>query len=205
MMNVILLGGGLDSTTLLAYLRADKKDLVALNVDYGQKAVEGERKACDYFCEKYGIPMHFGSMHLGHFSNSSIMRGHIGTREENRLELRNVALLSYASVLCASKGGGRIYLGLHKEEDNLYPDAHIDWLNPMRVALSLALPESTGVDIITPFFSKSRLDIVMEAQEQDPEILTRSYTCYESPSISGSECGVCVHCIAKKEMLGAIK
>jgi len=204
-MNLILLGGGLDSITLMVKLRKDfpQSPLTALHVDYGQKAIDGERVACRYFCKKYSVELFEGSMDLSLFSGAAILQ-HTpmgSTRKSNCLEMRNVALVSYASVLVASYDGvgGLIYLGFHKELDNTFMDATTDWLDPMSKALHLASMVTVGIR--TPFDNMTREDIILVAKETDSEILTKSYTCYEAPDEQGRECGKCIHCIKKKQML----
>lgn len=199
----LLYGGGLDSTALLVYLikaqGVDPSQLELIHVNYGQKAVIPEAEAAFYFTAKYRLKVTRLTCDLG-FSTSSIMCGSdLGVdKQDNRLELRNLVLISMAASYIAStnfEGDSHLYLGFHREPvDAPFPDARTEYLEPLQEALY----RSTGakVTLETPFANLTRLEILQQYLHYDEDILTRSYTCYEEV-----ECGECVHCQEKKLLI----
>lgn len=194
-MNVLLAGGGLDSTALMVYLR-DLGDMKprCLWVNYGQKAAMSEYKSVNYFGHKYNYDIVTVHADLDRLAKSTILLGTpIGNRSQNCLELRNLFLISYAAIWCASDGGGCIYVGFHKEPDGSFPDANADWLDSVMGTLNSGT--KSPMKVLAPFRGLTRYEIFSWAAAHDHEIIDRSYTCYE-----GSECGKCVHCVEKRNM-----
>jgi 7-cyano-7-deazaguanine synthase len=199
--HLVLLGGGLDSTTLMVWLRKrDETDVSAIHFQYGQKADACELAACNHFCAKYDVPLYiipFPHMHL--LGSSAILRtGHLGANPaENKLEGRNAILTMMAATFAAGRGMTTLHLGYHQEPpDAPFPDATSAALGAMQGVLDAAY--STRLYIRAPFHAMSRLRIVELARKLDPELLIESHTCYEG--IVGG-CGRCVHCLQKAAML----
>lgn len=198
-MNILLYGGGVDSTSLLAHLKTMGTDLVVMHCDYGQKAFRNERKAAKYFCNKYGVELVTPKMDLTFASCSSILNnGNQPPTSNTKLELRNVVLISLAGCYLASNSkdiDNTIFVGYHKEPNSIpYPDAVLKNVNPM----SSAMTRSSGIQIKieAPFKSQTREHIYKLGYTIDKEVITKSYTCYDK-----KECGVCPHCLLKKEIL----
>jgi 7-cyano-7-deazaguanine synthase in queuosine biosynthesis len=201
-----LSGGGLDSISLFLYLKEIGVEFEVLHVNYGQKAFRGERAAVEYFCAKYGVPMFQQGTFIDLFSTHNILlMGEWPTEgdsaeaiNKNRLECRNLMLLSYAASLVASKGGGGIYVAYHAEPEHApFPDAG----DPFRKAFNKMLTQATDfpVEVLAPFRLLSREVVFDMGYRRDREYLQRSFTCYESAV--ETECGKCAHCLKKQSML----
>lgn len=203
--HIVLFGGGLDSTGVLLHLihnvKIDPDRITLFHVNYGQKAVFQEQQAAQYFAVKYGTRVYSGTLDLG-FSKATIMHGTaIGVEAEtNRLELRNLALLGYASSYAASKYEDSIlHVGFHVEPTGSgFPDAKTHYLQVLSTAIAKATDRT--VQILAPLHSMTRLEILDMAYAIDPEVETHSYTCYES-----TQCGKCMHCQTKQQMFNEIK
>lgn len=198
--NVLLFGGGLDSTALLLELVARKINFTLVHVYYNQKAYKNEHESAKYWCEKYSIPLIRLDADFG-FSTATILNGsQIGTKETNKLELRNLVFISMAASYIASVADvGTIYLGFHEEPPaSGFQDAKTHYLRGMEETINLAT--TANVFISTPFSNLSRQEILAIAIKRDAEIVTHSYTCYEK-----EECGKCVHCLEKAQMLATLK
>ena len=119
-------------------------------------------------------------------------------QQDNRLELRNLVLISMAAAYIASTnfdGDSRLYLGFHREPvDAPFPDARTEYLEPLQEALYRAT--GAKVTLETPFATLTRLEILQNYLCLDEDILTRSYTCYEE-----RECGECTHCQEKNLLI----
>lgn len=200
------MGGGLDSTALLLFLRdrfRREPKLHALHVNYGQKAYLAEARSVEYFCQKYDVPVKTMNVDLRSIAHAAILYGSsVGVKqEENRLEGRNVVLISLAATYASTIGAGVVYVGFHNEPvDAPFPDATLDFLRIMMPVLAKAYRPSLLLD--APFVAMSRLEVLRSGLRRDEEILTRSYTCYEE---GYQECGRCVHCKTKQEMLAQLE
>lgn len=203
-MNILLYGGGVDSTTLLAYL-ANKgiKDLIVIHSDYGQKAFKQEEKALNYFCSKYSFKSVSPKMDLTFASSCSILKNNSKSPSNNtKLELRNVILLSLASSYIASNTSDKvntIYVGFHSEpKGKPYPDAVLYNVKGLEKVFKCC--SGCNIDIKAPFVNKTRFDIYKLSTVLDKEIINKSYTCYDY-----KPCGKCPHCIMKKQIISMLE
>jgi len=200
---IILLGGGLDSTALLVHEVKQGTNLYGLFFDYGQKAVEGELKSIKYFCTKYDVPYKMVFVGIDKLATCSILRGSkVGLNpKENILEGRNAIFLTMAVTYACTKNINEIIVGFHKEPENSqFEDAKQYFILEFNQLIKsyLRSPYDWRVNVDCPFKNLTRQQIINKAYKLDPEILTKSFTCYEGYE---EECGVCVHCKLKIKML----
>lgn len=211
---LLLSGGGFDSMSLLITQQGIGG---VLGIDYGQKAARGEQMASLYFSRKYKIPyFHIETTNLSLLFNHPILRGGfanavIGGKwqdnfEGDRLEGRNLLLLSNAVMFAYGKGFGGIMTGFHKESSDKYPDAGPDFYHAFILAASKATAQPT-LNFAAPFqtASMTRVDVLHAGMMKDPEVWY-AYTCYGTPkSLHASPlytvpCQRCVHCYKRKEV-----
>jgi len=203
--SLLMSGGGMDSISLLVL--CPKPDGV-IWFDYGQKAAVGEFESNKYFCQKYNIPFHAVPItDLSKRLTSPILKGSYPNQvsgeswkpflEGNRLEARNLLLLSHAVVFGLALGYAKIMTGFHKEPDDApFPDATESFYE----RFMLAAKEATREDITfsAPFqeWEWDRIDILSRSLVEDPEIWN-AHDCYES--LTDKPCGHCVHCVKRQE------
>jgi 7-cyano-7-deazaguanine synthase len=196
--DVLLYGGGIDSTTLLVHQRKLGREMLALHVDYGQAAATLEWRAVNRFCKLYDVEARRVGITLPFRGTGALMTGTPSTDPaKNIVHARNVMLVGLAAMLVGATGGGNVLLGYHEEPpDAPFPDA----TEAARAALNAAVATSTGwkVRVEAPFASKTRLEIARIAYALDPSILADAHTCY-ADVVGG--CGACSHCVTRAEML----
>lgn len=202
----LLYGGGIDSTALLFWLRdlypAERITLV--HVDYGQHALASERAAARYYAKRYNLEFVKLKTDFS-FSSAEILKRSSGSADvdvNNRLELRNVALItlvaSYAASTVPEGTTSMLALGFHQEPANApFPDARPDFLLPLEYSLNLAT--NSPIRLLAPLVTKTRTEILKFAIGKDRSILMRSHTCYKKVP-----CGVCTHCYQREQMLKEI-
>ena len=204
-MHIILYGGGLDSTALFLFLNRHYRftrqlnPIELLHVAYGQKAALAERHVGQYFADKYGakFTQHYIDMS---YSKSSIMRNTaIGDADSNRLELRNLLLISFAASYAASKyEWANIHVGFHaKPEGRGFPDARSGYLQGLQDVIKQTT--DTPIKLEALFKDLTRQEILEFGYNLDKEIITHSHTCYEEVP-----CGKCVHCVEKRKMVDTL-
>ena len=118
---VVLLSGGMDSSTALAIAKAEGLDLVALTVDYGQRhrpEIEAARRIARYF----GVRDHRTvKLDLRPIGGSALTDSKVPVPEQRSLDdigrgippsyvpARNSILLSYALGLAEARGRGEVW------------------------------------------------------------------------------------------------
>ncbi len=199
--SVIVLSGGMDSTTLLYYM----KDRIALAVsfDYGSNHNAREIQCARRHCERLGIehlviPLSF----MGEYFESSLLSGADaipeGHYEEENMKstvvpFRNGIMLSVACGLAESRGLKHLMMANHGGDHAIYPDCRPGFVD----AMSKATSEGTydAIDIIAPF-TNLRKDEIAKIGGTLGIDYTDTYSCYKGGE---KHCGRCGTCVERKE------
>ena len=201
MRTILLYGGGIDSTALLHYLTHNGHTVTCLFVRYGQKAEYFEYESCAKYCAKYGAELVTVTVPFNQLTNSSITDDSVlsDNPQLNVLDGRNGTLAMLAAMLSARINAQYIALGYHVEpEGSAFLDAKPEFVNGLNQFLKVSVIHP--VEVITPFITKTRLEIFKYALANDPDILN-AHTCYEA--VQGG-CGKCSHCLLKAQLLNQI-
>lgn len=202
---LILLGGGLDSTSLLIaikWLRQTREcELHALHFQYGQAAAAQELKAVQFFTRRYDVPLRIVEMPIGELATSAIMSEPEGSAGgSNVLEGRNVIFTMMAAAYASRIEADDLYLGFHTEPENtVFLDARGSIIPRMQAVIDETYKRK--VRLLAPFAAWTRTTIVRTAAMFDCHVLSHTHTCYRP--VEGG-CGECIHCIQKQEILNNI-
>jgi 7-cyano-7-deazaguanine synthase len=183
------MSGGLDSS-LAAVLGKDAGvEMIPLFIDYGQRARERERDACEGICGAFGLPPPV-VMDLSGFG-SSIPSGltdpSARIREDAFLPGRNLLFLVAAAALAYSRGASGIVIGLLDEDQRLFPDQSKEFVDEVERVLESALGYRVAVH--TPLIDLTKTQVLALASERG---IVSTYSCHAG----GSEpCGRCVSCL----------
>jgi 7-cyano-7-deazaguanine synthase len=198
---VVLLSGGLDSSTTLAMALRDGYAPTALSFRYGQRhTVELERAA--------QIARHFGAAHrvidinIGSFGGSALTDEAMtvptdgtadGVIPPTYVPGRNTVFIAVGLSLAEAIGAERIYLGINAVDYSGYPDCRPEYLAAYQTLADLATKaglEGRGAVLTAPLALMTKTDIVKAALDLGvPVDLT--WSCYQG----GTEpCGVCDSC-----------
>lgn len=205
---IVLLSGGLDSSTLLAVAKEQGFEVVALTFDYGQKhrrELESARNVAKQMGVKEHIilPLDLGK-HLQSSLTQSGMRIPQGRTESEigsgipstYVPSRNIIFLSIASSIAESRGAESVFIAVNAVDFSGYPDCTPEFLIAFRNVLKVgtkAGKKGSPVKIEAPLLMRSKADIVKEAiRLKVPLELT--WSCY----IGGSKaCGRCDSCLLR--------
>lgn len=199
--SLILLSGGLDSTTLLYSM----KDRIALAVffDYGSNHNQREFAMARNNCLELGIeliaiPLDF----MGKYFKSSLLSGAEDIPEGNYddenmkstvVPFRNGILLSIACGLAESNGLKRVMIANHAGDHAIYPDCREEFVNAMSAAMRAGTYD--GIEICAPFTNMTKTDIVREGAALGLDY-SMTYSCYKGGE---KHCGKCGTCMERKE------
>jgi 7-cyano-7-deazaguanine synthase len=200
MKKIVLLSGGLDSTTLMWSLLPDVK---ALLFDYGQRHRK-ELIGAKMLCEDFGIECKVadlrGITHLiskgSQSGDAPVPEGHYAeeSMKTTIVPNRNSIMLSVACGWALASGSEEVYFAAHGGDHAIYPDCRAVFVDAFDHAMRLA-NEWDRISVHAPFVKMSKADIVTLAQTIGVP-LDRTWSCYKGESL---HCGVCGTCVERKE------
>ncbi len=217
---VVLLSGGLDSSTVLAWARAMGRTCFALSFDYGQRhRIELDRAT--EIAESLGAVEHrIASIDLRVFGGSALTadidvpkdridgHGRSGPGSEARdipvtyVPARNTIFLSFALAYAEVRDASEIWLGINAIDYSGYPDCRPEYLAAFQKLSDLATKagvEGDGPSLVAPLAELSKVDIVRKARSLGVPI-DRTLSCYD-PEPEGMPCGRCDSCILRSQAL----
>ena len=203
---VVLLSGGIDSTTTLAIARAEGCEAYALSFDYGQRhhiEIDSARRVADslgakeHRVAKIDLRVFGGSALTGDVtvpkkrSETEIAHGIPVTYVPARNTIFLAYALAYAEVILAED----IFLGVNAIDYSGYPDCRPEFIEAFERVANLATKagvEGRHFHFHTPLIKLSKADIIRKAVELGVD-LSLTHSCYD-PSREGLACGECDSC-----------
>ena len=195
---LVLLSGGMDSSTLLSYALAQPSvdRATALFVDYGQRHVR-ERESARLVASHHGVPLleldlrAFGASVKSALTVGGIdvPHGHYAedTMAATVVPNRNAVLLSAAAGIAASSGCDVVLTAVHAGDHPVYADCRPEFIEALDAATFLGC----GVHVQAPFVSVDKAQIARTGAElRVPYHLT--WSCYEGGEKHCGRCGTCV-------------
>jgi len=198
---VVLLSGGIDSSTLLYRMEYDGYECHPITIMYGQTHRK-ELDAAERICRELGLDWKLfdlrvlgGMLPSALTGKGEIPNGHYTdeTMKQTVVPNRNMILLSVAVGYAQGIGAGIVAYAAHSGDHYVYPDCRPSFIN----AMELAITEGTEgqVDLYTPYVSMYKWRIVWEGSKLGvPFELT--YSCYKGGE---RHCGRCGTCVERKE------
>ena len=214
---VVLLSGGVDSTTTVAIALGEGFDVYALSFDYGQRH-RVELDSARRVAQKLGLRQHVvATIDLRIFGGSALT-GDVGVPKHRALEAigagipvtyvpaRNTIFLSFALAWAEVLGASDIFLGITALDYGGYPDCRPEYVEAYQRMADLAT--RAGVEgrqrltIHTPLIHLGKADIIRRGLELGVDYaLTTS--CYD-PSPTGEACGACDSCALRLKGFRAV-
>jgi 7-cyano-7-deazaguanine synthase len=207
---VLLLSGGVDSTTTAAIALHEGFDVHALSVRYGQRhAVELD--AARRVAERLGIQRHvIVDLDLRAFGGSALTAdvavpkdtplAEIGARiPPTYVPARNTIFLSLALAWAETLGARDIFLGANALDYSGYPDCRPEYLEAYVRMADLAtragVEEGARLRIHTPLLRLTKAEIVTRGVALGLDYGMTS-SCYD-PAADGAACGRCEACLLR--------
>ena len=212
---VVLLSGGLDSTTCLAIALAEGFSPVALSVHYGQRHTV-ELGAARAVAAAAGVEHVVSDIDLAAFGGSALVDGTIAVPKHDDVAAvaadgdekipvtyvpaRNTVLLSLALALAETRGATDVFVGVNAVDYSGYPDCRPEFVAAFETMANLATRagvEGQRLTIHTPLIDLTKAEIVQRGLALGVDYSVTS-TCYD-PGLDGGACGRCDACLLRAQ------
>ena len=204
---VVLLSGGLDSTTTLAIAQSQNFDCFALSFDYGQKQ-KSELKAAANIALQFNATEHrVMKISLSDIGGSALTDDKIDVPDfvestdipVTYVPARNTIFLSYALAWAEVLNCQHIFIGVNALDYSGYPDCRQEYINAFETMANLATKqgvEGNKTTIHTPLIQLSKAQIIQQGLSLGVDY-AKTTTCYQAND-QGEACGVCDACEYRK-------
>ena len=201
--SVIIVSGGMDSTTLLY----DRRDEIALAIsfDYGSNHNAREIAYAEMHCKRLGIehitiPLDF--MHK-YFRSSllegadAIPAGHYAAEnmKSTVVPFRNGIMLAVAAGVAESRNLTKLLIANHGGDHTIYPDCRPEFISAMDSATNAGT--YVGVRVVAPYTNITKGDIARIGKKLGIDY-AETWSCYKGGE---KHCGKCGTCVERKEAL----
>jgi 7-cyano-7-deazaguanine synthase len=206
---VVLVSGGIDSTTTLAIAIAEGYEAYALSFEYGQRH-QIETKAARRVADSLGAKEHrIAKIDLRVFGGSALTDDIDVPKQRSEKEIahgvpvtyvpaRNTIFLAYALAWAEVISGNDIFLGVNAIDYSGYPDCRPKFIEAFERLADLGTKagvEGRRFQIHTPLIKFSKAEIIRKAVELGVD-LSLTHSCYD-PSPEGLACGECDSCLLR--------
>lgn len=210
--SVLLLSGGLDSTTLCALASDRRREIHALTFDYHQRH-RCELDAARRSAARWNVAEHIVlSLDLSLFGGSSLTDRSIPVDHETAIEhigekiptsyvpARNTVFLALALAYAETRGASELWIGVNQVDYSGYPDCRVEFIETFERLANLAT--RAGVEnakegrrafrVVAPLSMMSKAEIIRLGTRLGVDY-AETVSCY-SPDADGRACGRCEAC-----------
>ncbi len=209
---IVLLSGGIDSSTAMAIAMDKGFSLYSLTFFYGQRHVY-ELKAAESIARYFKVIKHMVINSDLRGIGSSALTDDIDVpkaRDERAISTqipvtyvpaRNTIFLAYALAWAEVIESSHIFIGVNAIDYSGYPDCRPEYIEAFERMANLAtragVEKKTRINIETPLIHMSKAQIIKLGIELDVDYAL-THSCYD-PSPEGLACGLCDSCLLRKK------
>lgn len=206
---VVLLSGGLDSSTCLAYAKDQGYDCFTLAIDYGQRH-QAELKASAQIAQTMAVVRHeVMPLDLTLFGGSALTDNDMDVPDHGEedqaipstyVPARNTIFLSIALAYAEVVGADTLFIGVTAVDYSGYPDCRPEYIKAFETMANLATRagvEGQRLTIETPLIESSKAEIIQLGHGLGFDY-SLTVSCYQATD-SGLACGHCDSCHYRKQ------
>ncbi|MFL2499915.1 MAG: 7-cyano-7-deazaguanine synthase QueC [Porticoccaceae bacterium] len=204
---VVLVSGGLDSSTVLAIAKQQGFECYTLSFDYGQRH-RSELIAAQNISESMSVKQHkVVSLDLATIGGSALTDTNIKVPEHETsgipityVPARNTVFLSIALGWAEVLGADDIFVGVNAVDYSGYPDCRPDYIAAFEQMANLATKagvEGNKLTIHAPLIKMTKGQIITVGIDYGVDY-SATVSCYQAAA-DGTACGVCDSCRLRKQ------
>lgn len=204
---VVLLSGGLDSATVLAFARSQSFECYCLSLDYHQRHI-AELQAAKNIAKVMGASAHkTAQLDLSLFGGSALTDDAIAVPEHETAGIpityvpaRNTIMLSLALAWAEVLEAQDIFIGVNALDYSGYPDCRGEYVKAFQSMANLATKsavEGKTITIHAPLIDMTKAQIVQLGTELGVDY-AMTVSCYQADE-HGHACGLCDSCRLRRE------
>jgi len=209
---VCLSSGGIDSTTVMAMVRADDYDIYSLSFNYGQRhafELAAAKRIAAYLGAVRHLVMDIDLRQIG----GSALTADIDVPKDRSghdiqqgipvtyVPARNTIYLSYALAWAEVLAASDIFIGVTAVDYSGYPDCRPEFIAAFEKMANLAIKAAVegclALKIRAPLVSMTKADIIRRGIELGVDY-GMTHSCYD-PAPDGRACGHCDSCILRRK------
>ena len=207
---VVLLSGGLDSTTVLAIAKQEGFVPYAMTFRYGQRHAH-EVRAAETIAKQWRVAQHvIVDIDLRTFGGSALTTD-LAVPKHSSVEAvtggipityvpaRNTIFLSYALAWAEALSARNIFIGVNAMDYSGYPDCRPEYIAAFQTMANLATKagvEGSAITIHTPLIALTKAQIIQRGLELGVDY-GQTTSCYD-PAENGTACGHCDACLLRR-------
>lgn len=202
---IVLLSGGLDSTTCLAWAQA-RYECFALSFSYGQRH-SSELDAARALAKRAGVEHRIIDIDLRQLGGSALTDDSIAVPENEPTGIpvtyvpaRNTIFLSYALAAAEVINASAIVIGINAVDYSGYPDCRPEYIDAFAKMAALATKagvEGNPITIETPLLHLTKAAIIQLGLEHGVDY-AQTISCYQADN-NGYACGRCDSCRLRRQ------
>jgi len=203
---IVLLSGGLDSTTVLAIAKAHDFESYALSFDYGQKQLSELESAKTIAKQSKVVEHRIMKISLADIGGSALTDDKIDVPKYSKSDeipvtyvpARNTIFLSFALAWAEVIDCQKIYIGVNALDYSGYPDCRPEFIKAFEDMANLATKQSVEgekIEIKTPLISMTKAEIIQKGLSLGVDY-SQTISCYLANS-NGEACGECDACVLR--------
>ncbi len=204
---LVLLSGGVDSSTALYWAHSEHEVVATLSFDYGSNHAARELACARYQADTLGIPLRGIDLRsLAPHLSSALLSGADAipaadyaekNMKQTVVPFRNGIFLAIAAGVAESVGAEGIVIAAHTGDHSIYPDCRESFMQTMQQAI--AQGTYAEIQLLRPFISMTKREIVTLGAKLGVDF-AHTYSCYCGREI---HCGHCATCRERREAFRA--
>ncbi len=210
---VVLLSGGLDSTTVMAIAMSEGFNVYSLSFSYGQRhsiELDASKRVANAMGARDHLVMNIDLSSFGGSALTSDMDVPKQRAEQDMVAsgipvtyvpARNTIFLSFALAWAEVLGAQDIFIGVNAVDYSGYPDCRPEYVAAFEKMANLAtkagVEGAEKIRIRTPLINLTKAEIIKKGIELGVDY-AMTHSCYD-PSPKGVACGECDSCALRKK------
>ena len=198
--SIVLLSGGIDSTTAFYQALDEVKVVMAISFDYGQRhrveldyanATAVRENVAHRIVDMTSIGRLLKGSALSDPDNVEVPDGHYAeeTMKATIVPNRNTIMLSMAVGAAIGIGAGQVWAAMHAGDHPIYPDCRPQFINKLNDLIPIAT--ESAVIVVAPFIHMTKQEIIRKGFRLGVDF-SATWSCYKGGDIHCGRCGTCV-------------